>query len=372
MLHDAGVLNDLTLLDCPCNGPCPHTVQRARRLRAGRPHPPDRPERYQRMLCWDYAYNVGYRHASGSPGPLDVRLSSRRSRPRRPARPRRLRQDPGGQQPEPRAPGAERPLRRRQRPVVPHPERRAPATRTSTSTTTASLGRALMSAGLGPASQQDPVPEPLSDSECNLSPSELDSQIVRASIDLASSIRPSSAMARASSQGTMTVSAARRAGGRSARARGPRRGTGTFARSSPRAKRTTRGSGGSGRRDSQSPRCSSRLAVWSGVSPGSIVPAGTSSSVLPTAYGGSRTRQTWLVVNHGHQRDGPPMDDDFALGGPSRPTARLAARPGRFSSAIDEPASGFGSATATPFPIGRDFSGSTIRPRHRPGSWRPR
>src|SRR6516165_791164 len=24
MLHDAGVLNDPALLDCPCNGPCPH------------------------------------------------------------------------------------------------------------------------------------------------------------------------------------------------------------------------------------------------------------------------------------------------------------------------------------------------------------
>ena len=29
------------------------------------------------MLCWDYAYNVGYRHASsGSPGPLEVAHSS--------------------------------------------------------------------------------------------------------------------------------------------------------------------------------------------------------------------------------------------------------------------------------------------------------
>jgi prepilin-type processing-associated H-X9-DG protein len=29
------------------------------------------------MLCWDYAYNVGYRHASGHPGPLEVEHSSR-------------------------------------------------------------------------------------------------------------------------------------------------------------------------------------------------------------------------------------------------------------------------------------------------------
>ena len=32
---------------------------------------------YQRMLCWDYAYNVGYRHASQHPGPLEVVHSSR-------------------------------------------------------------------------------------------------------------------------------------------------------------------------------------------------------------------------------------------------------------------------------------------------------
>ena len=35
------------------------------------------PDRYQRMLGWDYAYNVGYRHASGNPGPLEVVLASR-------------------------------------------------------------------------------------------------------------------------------------------------------------------------------------------------------------------------------------------------------------------------------------------------------
>ena len=34
------------------------------------------PARYKNMLCWDYAYNVGYRHGSGHPGPLEVVHSS--------------------------------------------------------------------------------------------------------------------------------------------------------------------------------------------------------------------------------------------------------------------------------------------------------
>jgi hypothetical protein len=72
MLHDAGVLPDLSVLDCPCNGPCPHvrkelasfeTVDQIRRTD---------PERYEPMLRWDYAYNVGYRHASGHLHPLEV------------------------------------------------------------------------------------------------------------------------------------------------------------------------------------------------------------------------------------------------------------------------------------------------------------
>jgi prepilin-type processing-associated H-X9-DG protein len=77
MLHDAGVLPDPSILDCPCNGPCPHvrkelasfeTIDQIRRTD---------PERYERMLCWDYAYNVGYRLASGHLQPLDVTHSSR-------------------------------------------------------------------------------------------------------------------------------------------------------------------------------------------------------------------------------------------------------------------------------------------------------
>jgi hypothetical protein len=71
MLHDAGVLNDLSVLDCPCNGPCPHirkdlaSFEQVDRIRQSNP------DAYERMLCWDYAYNVGYRHASGHVGPLE-------------------------------------------------------------------------------------------------------------------------------------------------------------------------------------------------------------------------------------------------------------------------------------------------------------
>jgi hypothetical protein len=77
MLHDAGVLNDATLLDCPCNGPCP----RAGRELVGFDQLEDirhnDPARFQRMVSFDYAYNIGYHHASQRPGPLDFAHSSR-------------------------------------------------------------------------------------------------------------------------------------------------------------------------------------------------------------------------------------------------------------------------------------------------------
>ena len=76
MLHDAGVLDDAKLLDCPCNGPCPHAgrelvsfddLERIRRTD---------PAQHHRMVSFDYAYNIGYRHASQHPGPLDFAHSS--------------------------------------------------------------------------------------------------------------------------------------------------------------------------------------------------------------------------------------------------------------------------------------------------------
>jgi hypothetical protein len=72
MLHDAGVLNDLSLLDCPCNGPCPNRMKELASFSQVEHIRQTDPERYRRMLGWDYAYNVGYRHASGHVGPLDA------------------------------------------------------------------------------------------------------------------------------------------------------------------------------------------------------------------------------------------------------------------------------------------------------------
>jgi hypothetical protein len=77
MLHDAGVLNNLSLLDCPCNGPCPNRTTTLASFEQVDDIRQSDPDRYQRMLMWDYAYNVGYRHASGSPGPLEVVFASR-------------------------------------------------------------------------------------------------------------------------------------------------------------------------------------------------------------------------------------------------------------------------------------------------------
>ena len=73
-LHDAGMLTDLSVLDCPFNGPCPNraadlpSFEELERIRR------TDPSRYRRMLCWDYAYNVGHTHGSGGPGPLESRL----------------------------------------------------------------------------------------------------------------------------------------------------------------------------------------------------------------------------------------------------------------------------------------------------------
>jgi len=65
MLHDAGVLNDLSVLDCPCNGPCPHIKKELAGFEQVDHIRRNDPEMYRHMLCWDYAYNVGYRHPSG-------------------------------------------------------------------------------------------------------------------------------------------------------------------------------------------------------------------------------------------------------------------------------------------------------------------
>jgi hypothetical protein len=74
VLHDAGLLHDLSILDCPCNGRSTRHAKElpsAEQLVALRRHDP---ERYRQMLCWDYAYHGGYRHPSGRPGPVESRL----------------------------------------------------------------------------------------------------------------------------------------------------------------------------------------------------------------------------------------------------------------------------------------------------------
>ncbi len=61
----------------PVQRAMPARDERARELRSGRSDPKDRSRGVSPMLCWDYAYNVGYRHASRSgPGPLEVVHSS--------------------------------------------------------------------------------------------------------------------------------------------------------------------------------------------------------------------------------------------------------------------------------------------------------
>lgn len=77
-LRDSGMLHDVSMLDCPCNGKQPHHhstalphLDKLPELKA------EAPEQYRRMIGWDYAYNVGYRRESGQPGPVPVGLRSR-------------------------------------------------------------------------------------------------------------------------------------------------------------------------------------------------------------------------------------------------------------------------------------------------------
>jgi hypothetical protein len=76
MLHDAGVLRDPTVLDCPCNGACPHIKQELASFEQVDHIRQTNAEQYRRMLCWDYAYNVGYIPPTGRPVPHDLRHSA--------------------------------------------------------------------------------------------------------------------------------------------------------------------------------------------------------------------------------------------------------------------------------------------------------
>jgi hypothetical protein len=76
ILHDAGCLSDPRLLDCPCNGICPQSTKDLANFEQINQIRRTDPAKLQKMLPWDYAYNVGYRRPSGHPGPIDSRQSS--------------------------------------------------------------------------------------------------------------------------------------------------------------------------------------------------------------------------------------------------------------------------------------------------------
>lgn len=77
ILHDAGVLRDLSVLDCPYNGKCAmhdagslDSFDQIDDLRK------TDPARYQNLVSWDYGYNAGYRRNSGRLGPIEARPAS--------------------------------------------------------------------------------------------------------------------------------------------------------------------------------------------------------------------------------------------------------------------------------------------------------
>ncbi len=76
MMHDAGTLQDLSVLDCPCNGRCSQAIKELASFEQVDQIRRTDPARYRSMLPWDYAYNVGYRHASGHLQPLEPTASS--------------------------------------------------------------------------------------------------------------------------------------------------------------------------------------------------------------------------------------------------------------------------------------------------------
>jgi hypothetical protein len=76
-LSDAGLLHDLSILDCPCNGACPDRMTHLASFEQIDQVRRTDPERYRGMLRWDYAYNVGYRHATGRPGPIEAVYAAR-------------------------------------------------------------------------------------------------------------------------------------------------------------------------------------------------------------------------------------------------------------------------------------------------------
>jgi hypothetical protein len=75
MLHDTGLLHDLSTLDCPCNGACQQVALPDHRVLTN--PKVDDPGRYRKFLGWDYAYHAGYRDGTGPVHPLATPCSSR-------------------------------------------------------------------------------------------------------------------------------------------------------------------------------------------------------------------------------------------------------------------------------------------------------
>ena len=75
MLHDSKLLPDCTALDCPCDGPSatpppsadfPTVCEIQKKT----------PQRYARMVGWDYAYHIGYRRGTARPAPMIAEYSA--------------------------------------------------------------------------------------------------------------------------------------------------------------------------------------------------------------------------------------------------------------------------------------------------------
>jgi len=77
MLHEVGLLSDLSTLDCPSNGPSRAAKSLPDMKTLSAIHETD-PTHYRRLVSRDYAYHVGYLDQNGKPGPIPVSLSSQR------------------------------------------------------------------------------------------------------------------------------------------------------------------------------------------------------------------------------------------------------------------------------------------------------
>ena len=75
LLHEEGLLPDLTTLDCPSNGTL-HPASKLPSIKSLCEIQHKQPSRIPHLLCCDYAYNISCRNKSGRPGAIPARLSS--------------------------------------------------------------------------------------------------------------------------------------------------------------------------------------------------------------------------------------------------------------------------------------------------------